>query len=99
MKIKKLIGEELSNSIQEIRESLDNYEELVFFSKDISNWSRILTEKIGPPLISAEGMKIEGSSEEISASKKEAVLNLANSLGVFAQARLSTMAYMIRPRL
>lgn len=81
MKIENLVGEELCNSINEIRESSENYEELVFFSKDISNWNRILTEKLGPPLISAEEIEIEDSSEEILSSKKDAALKLANSFG------------------
>ena len=79
MKIENLVGEELCNSINKIRESSENYEELVFFSKDISNWNRILTEKLGPPLISAE--EIEDSSEDILSSKKDAALKLANSFG------------------
>jgi len=81
MKIENLVGEELCNSINEIRESSENYEELVFFSKDISSWNRILTEKLGPPLISAEEIEIENSSEETLSSKKDAALKLANSFG------------------
>ena len=85
MKIENLIGEELYNSINEIRESSENYDELVFFSKDISNWNRILTEKLGPPLISAEEIEIENSSENILSSKKDAALKLADSFGGICQ--------------
>jgi hypothetical protein len=81
MKIENLVGTELCNSINEIRASSENYEELVFFSKDISNWNGILTEKLGPPLISNDKIKVEDSSEEILSSKKDAALKLANSYG------------------
>ena len=81
MKIENLVGTELCNSINEIRASSENYEELVFFSKDNSNWNGILTEKLGPPLISEEKIDVEGSSEEILSSKKDAALKIANSYG------------------
>ena len=81
MKIENLVGQELCDSIKEIRESSGKYEEVVFFSKDISTWNRILTEKLGPPLVSAEEFKIEDTSKEILSSKKDAALKLANSFG------------------
>jgi hypothetical protein len=81
MKIENLVGEELSSSINEIRTSSENYEELVFFSKDISSWNSILTDKLGPPLISEEKINIESSSEEILSLKKDAALKLAKSYG------------------
>ena len=81
MKIENLVGEELWNSINELRESSENYEELVFFSKDMSKWNRILTEKLGHPIISAEEIEIEDSSKEILSSKKDAALKHANSFG------------------
>ena len=81
MRMANLVEEELGNSINEIRESSENYEELVFFSKDISHWNRILTEKLGPPLISEENIKIEDSSKEILSSEKDDALKVANSLG------------------
>ena len=81
MKINTLIGEELYNAIHEMRSSSDQYEELVLFSKDISGWKRILTEKLGPPVISAEKMEIDDASKEILASKKDAALKLAKSYG------------------
>jgi len=80
MKIENLVGKELSSSINEIRVSVENYEELVIFSKDISNWNKILNEKLGPPLISDKKTEIESSSEILS-SKKDAALKLANSYG------------------
>ena len=81
MKIENLVGTELFNSINEIRVSSENFEELVLFSKDISNWNSILTEKLGPPLISKEKIKIDNSSEESLSSKKDAALKIANSYG------------------
>jgi len=79
MKIEKLIGSDLCNSISEMRESSEHYDELVFFSKDISNWHSILTEKLGQPLISEIGSN--DSSEEALSLKKDDALKIANSHG------------------
>lgn len=81
MKIVNLVGKELSSSIKETRESSAKYEEVVFFSKDISTWNRILTEKLGHPLVSTEQFEIEDTSKEILSSEKDAALKLANSFG------------------
>ena len=81
MKINTLIGEELYNAIHEMRSSSDQYEELVFFSKDISDWYRILTEKLGPPVITAEKINLDDASKETISSKKDAALKLAKSYG------------------
>ena len=81
MKIVNLVGEELCNSIKETRESSAKYEEVVFFSKDVSAWNRFLTEKLGNPVVSAEEFEIEDPLQEILSSKKDAALKLANSFG------------------
>ena len=81
MKIENIIGQELFDSIKETRESSGKYEELVLYRKDISAWNRILTEKLGPPLVSAEKFEIEDTSIEVMSSKKDTALKLANSFG------------------
>ncbi|MDO8281644.1 MAG: hypothetical protein Q7U10_03305 [Thermodesulfovibrionia bacterium] len=60
MKIGKILGEELSSSVKEIRQDTHNYAELVFFSKDISNWHQILSGKFGHPVILEDRMEPEG---------------------------------------
>jgi hypothetical protein len=84
MKIEKLVGKELTNSVKEIRESSENYDELVLFSKDIATWNHVLTQKLGPPLISPDKIT-DGSSEESSPSLKEAALDLATPFGGIAE--------------
>ena len=81
MKIVSLVGEELCKSIKETRERSEKYEEVVFFSKDVSGLNRILTEKLGHPLVSREKIEIEDTSKEILSLKKDAALKLANSFG------------------
>ena len=81
MKINTLIGEELFSAIHEMRTSSDQYEELVFFSKDISDWNEILTEKLGLPVITAEKINLDDASKEAISSKKDAALKLAKSYG------------------
>jgi hypothetical protein len=81
MKILNLVGEALCNSIKETRESSAKYEEVVFFSKDVSSWNRILTEKLGHPLATSEEFEIENTSKEILSSRKDAALKLADSFG------------------
>ena len=81
MKILNLVGEALCNSIKETRESSAKYEEVVFFSKDVSSWNRILTEKLGYPLATPEEFEIENTSREILSSRKDAALKLADSFG------------------
>ena len=81
MKIETIVGEELFNSVKEIRETSEEYEELVFFSKDILTWNRMLTEKLGPPLVSPEEFEIEDTSKEVLSSQKDAALKLADSYG------------------
>ncbi len=71
MKIKYIVGERLSSSIKEVREDTENYEQVILFSKDMDNWNRILTEKLGSPLISAGEMKNEVLSEDLTVALKE----------------------------
>lgn len=74
MKIEKILGEELSCSVKEIRKDTHNYAELVFFSKDIPNWNKILSDKFGQPLIS------EDAADKASPGKKPAEV-LADCIG------------------
>ena len=71
MKIEYIVGEKLSSSIEEVREDTESYEQVVFLSKDMDNWNRILTEKLGPPLISAEEMGNEVLAEDLAFAMKE----------------------------
>jgi len=81
MKLKDLVGEELCNAIVETREDSANYEEVVLLSKDIPEWNQYLSEKLGPPLISAEEYKIVSSSEDVKSSKIDIALEHADSFG------------------
>jgi len=81
MKIKNLVGEELCNSINEVRLSTDEYEEMVILSKDMLDWGTMLTEKLGPPLVSAEKIVIEGSAKKEYLAKRDVALKHANSFG------------------
>ena len=81
MKLETLVGKELCNSIIEVRENTKTYEEVVLLSEDISAWNKILTEKLGPPLISKEEYEIVGTSADVLSSKIDVALELANPLG------------------
>ena len=81
MKLETLVGKELCNSIIEVRENTKTYEEVVLPSEDMSAWNKILTEKLGPPLISKEEYDIVGSSADVLSSKIDVALELANPLG------------------
>ena len=83
MKIIDLVGDKLNNAIKEIRTNSENYEEIVFFNKDVSKWIEILTEKLGTPLFSADQEAPEVSSNKIYASEKDAAFEAANSHGFF----------------
>ena len=50
MKLEDIVDGELSNSVTEIRQNSLNYEEIVFLTKDMSAWDKVLTEKLGPPV-------------------------------------------------
>ncbi len=81
MKIVDLVGDKLINAIKEIRTNSENYEEIVFFNKDVSEWLKILTEKLGAPLLSTDQKVTETSSNKIYSSKKDAAFEAANSHG------------------
>jgi hypothetical protein len=81
MNLENLVGKELCSSIVEARENTDIYEEVVIPSKDISAWTTVLTEKLGPPIISAEELEIVNSSEDVLESKINVALELADSYG------------------
>ena len=68
MKLETLIGKELCAEIIETREDSDSYEEVVFLGKDIPALNKILTEKLGPALISTEEYDNLNASEEVLAS-------------------------------
>jgi hypothetical protein len=51
----KEITERFSNlSIYEQRQISDDYDELVFYNKDIGRWNKLFTDILGPPLKPAE---------------------------------------------
>lgn len=85
MKLEKLVGRELYDAIVETRENSDNYEEIVLLSKDIAAWNKILTEKLGPPLISADEYEVVNSSEDVLKSRIDLALQSAESYGGIAQ--------------
>ncbi len=70
MKLEYIVGEKLISTIIEVRENTENYEQVVFLSKDVDNWNRILTEKLGTPLISADGTKNEVQAENLTVALK-----------------------------
>lgn len=81
MKLETLVGKKLCDSICEVRKNSENYEEIVFFSKDTPAWNGILSEKLGPALISAETKDIEDSSVETPSLNVDAALKHADSFG------------------
>lgn len=85
MKLETLVGKELCNSIVEVRDDSDNYEEIVLLNDDISEWNKALTEKLGPPLISKEEYEIVGSSEDVLKSKIDVALEIADNYGGVSQ--------------
>ena len=81
MKLETLVGKELCSSIVESRIDTGSYEEVVVTSTDISSWNKILTEKLGPPLISTEEYEIVSASEDVLSSKIDIALESADSFG------------------
>ena len=75
MKLETLVGKELCNSIFETRTDTEAYEEVVVLGQDILAWNENLTEKLGPPQISAENPGGQDSS------KIDAALQLAEPFG------------------
>ena len=85
MKLESLVGQELYETLVEVRENTGNYEEVVFPSKDIDLWNNALTEKLGPPLISSEEYEIVNSSKDVLESRINVALDLADSYGGITQ--------------
>ena len=81
MKIAELVGEVLWSAIKELRENSDSYEEIVVFNKDLSQWNKVLKEKLGPPLDHDGKNEADESSDKISSAEKTAALDKANSCG------------------
>ena len=81
MKLEQIVGKELCGSIKEARTDTDEYEEIVFFTEDIPAWDKILTEKLGSPLVSKEEFEILESSEDVLSSEIAIALEHANSFG------------------
>ena len=74
MKLETLVGKKLCNSIVEVRNDSDSYEEIVLLNDDISEWNIALTEKLGPPLISKEEyetFKRSNKAKEIKSRKRQ----------------------------
>jgi len=85
MKLENLVGKQLCSEVAEIREAEDNYEEIVLFSKDLAAWNEILTEKLGPPLISKEEYEIVNESEDVKKSQIDLALESAEKFGGIAE--------------
>ena len=81
MKLEDLVGKELCNAISETRIDTGVYEEVVILSNDLFAWNTSLTEKLGPPLISAEELEIVSSSEDVKSSQIDVALESAESFG------------------
>ncbi|MDO8281689.1 MAG: hypothetical protein Q7U10_03535 [Thermodesulfovibrionia bacterium] len=88
MKIKEILGEELSASIKEIRSDTDNYAELVFQSEDLSKWNNILAERLGPPIEYEEIDELEILSEKQPATRSKLARILAHSIGGIKKGQL-----------
>ena len=78
MKIEQMISNELYNSVKSFRESSEQYEEFIIMRKDISEWDKILTEKLGSAVSPAGN---NGSSEIALSPEQSEALNLAESYG------------------
>ena len=50
MKLEDIVDGKLSDSITEVRQNSFKYEEIVFLTKYMSAWDKILTERFGPPV-------------------------------------------------
>lgn len=88
MKIKEILGEELSASILEIRQDTDNYAELVFQSDDLSQWNRILADRLGPPIEYEEIDELEILSDKQPATRSKLARILAHSIGGIKKGQL-----------
>ena len=85
MKLENLVGKELCNAIVEVRDSSEEYEEVVLLVEDVTSWMDILSEKLGSPLITANEYEIVSSSEDVKASKIDLALESAKSFGGIIQ--------------
>jgi len=81
MKLEALIGKELYGTIVETREYSDSYEEVVFLREGMPAWNKVLTEKLGPALISTEEYEIVNESEDVLVSKIDIAVELAKAYG------------------
>jgi hypothetical protein len=81
MKLENLVGKELCDAILERRDDTPDYEEVVLPKKDLPDWIKALSEKIGLPLISTEEYETMGISEDSLASKIDHALELADPYG------------------
>ena len=85
MKLETLVGKQLLGAVAEIREEDDDYEEIVLYNKDLPAWNEILTEKLGPPLISKEQYEIVNESEDVKKSQIDLALESAEQFGGIAE--------------
>lgn len=81
MKLETLVGKALCADIIEVREDSDKYEEVVLLSKDVSAWNQVLSEKLGPALISADEYEIVSASDDVMESKIGVAVEIAKSYG------------------
>ena len=84
MKLVDLVGKQLCDGIVELREETDAYEEVVILGKDLPTWYELLSEKLGPPLISEEEYEIVNASEDVKSSNIELALESAEQFGGIA---------------
>jgi len=81
MKLADLVGKKLYDAILECRDDTSDYEEVVLLKKNLPDWMKALSGKLGLPLISTEEYEILGFTEGSSATKIEHALDLASPYG------------------
>jgi len=85
MTLENLVGKQLCDEIVETREKSDTYEEVVILNKDLPFWIRILSDKLGPPLITREEYEIVTASEDVEKSKIDVAMASAEKYGGVAK--------------
>lgn len=85
MKFESLVGKELFGSNVDVRISSDSYEEIVILNSDLLAWLNVLTEKIGPPLITRKEYGIKIASEDVRKSQLDLALESAKQYGGISQ--------------
>ena len=81
MKLKDLVVKDLYDAVVEHRDETPDYEEVVLLKKDLPDWIKALSGKLGPPLISTEEFETRHISEDSLASKIDHALEIADPYG------------------